>query len=76
MIISSSIAGDTQAETQRLGDLDMAQILPDYDMVDRDTPTAIKLPYPEFSVLEDGKEGKFLPQIGGDTGAERVYRGW
>jgi hypothetical protein len=54
----------------------MAETLPDHDMVDLDTATAIKLPYPEFSVLKDGKEGKFLPQIGGDAGAERVYRGW
>jgi hypothetical protein len=54
----------------------MAETLADHDMVDPDTPTAIKLPYPEFSVLEDGKEGEFLPQIGGDAGADRVYRGW
>jgi hypothetical protein len=56
--------------------MDMVETLPDHDMVDQDTVTAIKLPYPEFSVLKDGKEGEFLPQIGGDAGAERVYRGW
>lgn len=40
------------------------------------SPPNLDLPYPEYSVLEDGARGTFLPQLGGQAGADKVYRGW
>jgi hypothetical protein len=34
------------------------------------------LPYPEYSILEDGYAGKFKTQILDQPGRDRLYTGW
>jgi hypothetical protein len=34
------------------------------------------LPFPQYSLLRDGKEGAFLSQMTGQEAANKVYKGW